>query len=263
MSKGTTGDSHDDPERAAQVTVHGKFASRSPEMKLALAALERVARTEVNLLIEGETGVGKELAAEYVHRASGRSRGPFLVFDCAEKSVSTGERELFGLARNPHSREPGMPGILELASGGTMLLDHIDELALQSQARLLQAFDQGRFRRIGGTETIALDVRLISASSRSLEREVRHGGFLRELQTHLDTTHVRLPPLRQRMGDLTLIAEEFLASFQPSRGLADISEAHWAAFRAHHWPGNIRELRNALRYALLVPERAARLAREL
>jgi DNA-binding NtrC family response regulator len=263
MSKGTTGDAHDGTEGATQVTVLGKFASRSPKMKLALAVLERVARTELNLLIEGETGVGKELAAEYVHRASGRSGGPFLVFDCAAKSVNTGERELFGLARNAHSREPGMPGILELASGGTMLLDHIDELALPSQARLLQAFDQRRIRRIGGTETIALNVRVISASSRSLEHEARNRVFLRELQTHLDTTHVRLPPLRERMEDLTLLAQEFLASFQPPRGLVDISEGLWAAFHAHHWPGNVRELRNALRYALLVPEHAARLAREL
>jgi two-component system response regulator GlrR len=258
MTKGTKGYSHDATERAARVARLGKLASRSPKMKLALAALKRTAGSELNLLIEGETGVGKELAAECVHHASRRSAGPFLVFDCAAKSANAGELELFGLEQDASSCTPGMPGILELASGGTLLLDHVDELAMPSQARLLRAFEQRRFRRIGGSEAIALDLRVISASSRSLGRAVRRRAFTRELHAHLGAAYVHLPPPRQRMEDLTLIAEEFLASLQPPRDLSDISDSVWAAFREHRWPGNLRELRNALSYALLVPDHALR-----
>ena len=221
-----------------------------------LTRLEQLALTELSLLIEGETGVGKELAAESVHGASARMAGPFLVFDCAAKSLAAGELELFGSETSPVSPDPGLPGLLELCEGGTLLLDHIDELALPLQARLLRALQRREVRRIGGSNRIELDVRVIAASAHSLQRAVRLGAFQGELLAHIGAERVRIPPLRQRLVDLVPLAEELLSSFRPPRVLSDISAQVWAAFRTHAWPGNVRELRNALERALVVPDRA-------
>ena len=160
-----------------EVRVFGGLSTRSAKMRATLASLERLAATELNFLIEGETGVGKELAAESVHRGSSRNGRPFVVFDCAAQSLHAGERELFGC----DEEEPGMVGSLELAEGGTVLLDHIDELALPLQVKLLRALERREIRRVGGQRNIALDVRVIGAGTRALGREVRLGTFKREL----------------------------------------------------------------------------------
>ncbi len=232
-----------------------------------LARLEQLAASETSLLIEGETGVGKELAAESVHRASARQRGPFLVFDCAAKSLAAGEVELFGAEETALSlaAEPvpqlGMPGVLELAEGGTVLLDHVDELAPLLQARLLRALERRQLRRVGGSRRIDLDLRVIAVCARNMSREVRRGAFQRELLAHIGAERVLIPPLRQRLIDLMPLSHELLASFQPPAAVTDIPDPVWAAFEAYAWPGNVRELRNALQRALVVPDRALRFGR--
>jgi len=245
--------------RIDRVLVFGGLSTRSAKMRAALASLERLAATDLGILIEGETGVGKELAAESVHRQSSRSAGPFVVFDCAAQSLHSGERELFGVDEDL----PGMAGSLELAAGGTVLLDHIDELALPLQIRLLRALERREIRRLGGKRSIALDVRVIGACTRALRREVRLGKFKRELYAQFCSECVRVPALRHRLEDLAPLAQEILASLQPPRAPPDIPEHVWAAFRAYPWPGNVRELRNALQRAVMMPDRALRFARGL
>lgn len=245
--------------RTEQVVAFGGMSTRAAKMRSTLASLARLAETDANLLVEGETGVGKELAAESVHRGSARQAGPFIVFDCAAQSVQAGERELFGA----EEEQSGMLGSLELAAGGTVLLDHIDELALPLQVRLLRALERREIRRVGGKQNIAVDVRVIAACSRALRREVRLGTFKRELYMLVCTECVRIPALRQRLEDLTPLAQEILTSFQPQRELHDIPDHVWAAFRAYPWPGNVRELRNALQRAVMMPDRALRFARGL
>jgi len=221
-------------------------------MSASLIALEQRALSEASLLIEGETGVGKEVAAEAVHRASLRCAGPFLVFDCAAKSLTAGARELFG-AESGDDHEPGM---LELAAGGTLFLDHIDELAVPLQLRLARALERRKIPGPSGTRNVRLDLRVIAASTRGLHREVRLGTFNRELFVQVGVECIRIPPLRQRLEDLMSLSQEILASFSPPRTPTDIPEDVWTAFRTYHWPGNVRELKNALQRAVLVPERA-------
>lgn len=247
--------------RLEQVRVFGSLSTRSPKMRASLVSLEQLAESDVSLVIEGETGVGKEVAAESVHRASLRRRGPFLVFDCAAKSLAAGERELFGSEEESLSFTEAMPGILELAFGGTILLDHVDELAVPLQLRLVRALERRQIKRVGGTQSIDLDLRVIAACTRSLRREVRLGAFKRELFEQVCAECVRIPPLRQRLEDLMPLAQEFLAAFQPPRTLQDIPEHVWEAFRAYQWPGNVRELKNALQRAVVVPDRALRFTR--
>lgn len=247
--------------RIEPTRVFGGLSSRSRRMVAALIALEQFAASDVSLLIEGETGVGKELAAESVHRASARSEGPFLVFDCAAKSPAVGECELFGDEREAQSGGDVVLGVLELASGGTVLFDHVDELAAPLQQRLLRALERRQLRRLGGSQGVALDLRVISACTRSLRRQVRLGAFDTALYAQVGAESVRIPPLRQRLEDLLPLSREFLASFQPPASTNDIPEHVWAAFHDYEWPGNVRELRNALQRALVVPERALRFFR--
>lgn len=232
----------------------GGFVSCAPKMRAALHALERLSQSDACLLVEGETGVGKELAAEAVHRASARRDGPFLVFDCAEKSLEAGEYELFG-AETRGAPEPVMPGVFELGAGGTVFLDHVDELAAPLQSKLLRAIERRQIRRAGGA-SVDIDVRVIAACVGGLRRAVRLGHFGQDLQALLSCEIVRVPPLRERREDIGLLAAQFLAECKPARTLGDIPDPVWAAFRSHRWPGNVRELRNALQRALIVPDRA-------
>jgi len=249
----------DPPLEAAK--VFGGLVTRSTMMGALLARLEQLALTETSVLIEGETGVGKELAAESMHRASGRQRGPFLVFDCAAKSLAAAELELFGADESARAECAGMPGILELAEGGTVLLDHVDELAPLLQARLLRALERRQLRRVGGSRRVELDLRVLAACAHGLSREVRRGAFQRELLAYIGAERVHIPPLRQRLIDLLPLSEALLSSFHPPSTLSAIPAPLWAEFEAYAWPGNVRELRNALQRALVVPDRALRFGR--
>ncbi|MBW2453319.1 MAG: sigma 54-dependent Fis family transcriptional regulator [Deltaproteobacteria bacterium] len=240
----------------AQVDRFGDVIGASPRMRELYADLERIAPADVSLLIEGETGTGKDLIAESAHLESPRAGGPFVVFDCGGVAPTMIESELFGHERGAFTgAHTTHAGVFEQAHGGTLFLDEVGELELSLQPKLLRVLEKRQLRRIGGTQTIAVDVRILAATNRNLRNEVERGGFRQDLYYRLAATHVAVPPLRDRMDDLELLVGHFLASERPPRSLQEIAEDVWDMFRAHHWPGNVRELRNAVQRWALTPER--------
>ncbi len=234
----------------------GDLLGKAPPMQELFADLERIAPTELSLLIEGETGTGKELVAESVHRASRRADGPFVIFDCSSVAASLAESDLFGhdLGAFAGVVEARL-GIFEQAQGGTVFLDELGELPKELQAKLLRVIEKREIRRTGGSRTIAIDVRLISATKRNLRAEVQRGSFREDLYFRVAGARVHVPPLRERMSDLPLLIRNFLAACQPPRTLNEVPEHLWEMLRSYRWPGNVRELRNAVQRMLVTPER--------
>ena len=234
----------------------GDFSGSSARARELFADLERVAPTEVTLLIEGETGTGKDVVAESVHRASPRSEGAFVVFDCGAVATSLAEAELFGHESDAFpGAGPARAGIFESARGGTVFLDEIGELPKDLQPKLLRVLEKREVRRLGSTRAVAIDVRIIAATNRNLQSEVQAGSFRQDLYYRLAAAYVCLPPLRERMSDLPLLVEHFLALESPPRNVAEVRPEVWQLLAAHHWPGNVRELRNAVQRLLLTPGR--------
>ena len=234
----------------------GELLGQSPCMRALFADLARIAATDLSLLLEGETGTGKDVAAESVHHASLRSEQPYVVFDCGAVAPSLAESELFGHERGAFTGAvTSRPGIFEQAHGGTLFLDEIGELPKDVQPKLLRVLEKGEVRRIGGLKTIPVDVRVIAATNRNVLAEVERGRFRQDLYFRLAAAHVVLPSLRDHLDDLPLLIEHFLAMEFPPRRVEELSAETWQAFRSHAWPGNVRELRNALRRRLVAPHR--------
>jgi transcriptional regulator with PAS, ATPase and Fis domain len=234
----------------------GDLLGDSPHMRELFADLERISAVDATLLVEGETGVGKDLVAESVHRTSPRADEPFVVFDCGAVAATLLESELFGHERGAFTGAiVAREGVFEQAQGGTLFLDEIGELPRELQPKLLRALERREIRRVGGNRTIKIDVRVIAATNRSLRAEVERGTFRDDLYYRLAVAHVVVPPLRERMEDLAPLVEHFLGLERPPRSASDIPEAIWTMFRAHRWPGNVRELRNAVERLLVTPER--------
>ena len=232
---------------------------RSARMRELFADLERIAPSDATLLIEGETGTGKDLVAESVHRAGPRAEGPFVVFDSAAVAPSLIESELFGHERGAFTgAATSRGGVFEQASGGTIFLDEIGELPKELQPKLLRVLEKRQLRRVGGSKTIDFDTRVIAATNRNLRAEVARGTFREDLYFRLAAAHVIVPPLRDRMEDLPLLAEHFLAHERPPRRLDEVPPHVWEMFRAHRWPGNVRELRNAIQRLAITPDRPLR-----
>jgi transcriptional regulator with PAS, ATPase and Fis domain len=237
----------------------GDVLGASPKMRELFADLERIAATDVTLLIEGETGTGKDLVAESVHRASARSAGPFVVFDCGAVSPNLIESELFGHERGAFTgAAQAHEGVFEQADGGTLFLDEIGELPRDLQPKLLRVLEKRQLRRVGGTKVITFDVRVIAATNRHLRAEVAKDQFRQDLYFRLAAAQVSVPALRDRMEDLPLLVEHFLSLERPPRSASDISREVWDLLRAYRWPGNVRELRNAVQRLLVTPDRALR-----
>ena len=234
----------------------GDLLGKAPPMQELFADLQRIAPTELSLLIEGETGTGKELVADSVHRASPRAEGPFVTFDCSSVAPSLAESELFGHERGAFTGAVGSrAGIFEQASGGTIFLDELGELPKELQPKLLRVLEKREVRRIGGTRTIPIDVRLICATNRNLRAEVARGSFREDLYFRVAGARVYVPPLRERMSDLPRLIGSFLAACHPPRTLNDVPEHVWEMLRSYRWPGNVRELRNAVQRMLVTPDR--------
>ena len=234
----------------------GDLLGKAPPMQELFADLQRIAPTELSLLIEGETGTGKELVADSVHRASPRADGPFVTFDCSSVAPSLAESELFGHERGAFTGAVGSrAGIFEQASGGTIFLDELGELPKELQPKLLRVLEKREVRRIGGTRTIPIDVRLICATNRNLRAEVARGSFREDLYFRVAGARVYVPPLRERMSDLPRLIGSFLAACHPPRTLNDVPEHVWEMLRSYRWPGNVRELRNAVQRMLVTPDR--------
>ena len=214
----------------------------SPAMRRLYRLFERLAQTDVPIVIEGETGTGKENLAESIHGASG---GPFVVFDCTTVSPTLVEAELFGHERGAFTgADAARPGMFELAHGGTLFIDEIGDLDTAMQPKLLRAIERGEIRRVGGQRTIKVTVRIIAATRRNLDREVEEGRFRDDLFHRLAVARVELPPLRERAGDVSLLARLFVDHLGASPSI--LTREVVQRLESYSWPGNVRELRNAV-----------------
>ncbi len=228
--------------------------------------IERVAPTPATVLITGESGTGKEIVARSLHRASTRKSEPFLKINCAAIPEGLLESELFGYERGAFTGAVGRkPGRFELADGGTLFLDEIGEMPLSAQPKLLRAIQEGRFFRVGGTETVQVDVRLVAATNRDLREEVRAGRFREDLFYRLHVVPIHLPPLRERPEDIPPLARLFLERFAARlrRPVTNIDPLAMDLLLGHPWPGNIRELENAIERATLLCDGSTLTARDL
>ena len=232
------------------------IVGRSPQLTAVLDQAKRVAgHRDVTVLLGGETGTGKELLARAIHYASPRAAQPFVEVNCAAIPANLLESELFGHERGAFTGAvAAKPGLFEQAHGGTLFLDEIGHLPLELQAKLLRALESREIRRVGGTTTKKVDIRLLAATHLDLARAVRDKAFREDLYYRLNVVRLVLPPLRERGADLELLAETFAAQLAKRYGLpAPTAEPEFgAALRAHRWPGNVRELRNAMERALVL-----------
>jgi two-component system, NtrC family, nitrogen regulation response regulator NtrX len=231
--------------------------SGSPRMQRLKAELATAARSESRILILGENGTGKELVARQVHRLSGRSRGPFVEVNCAAIPEDLIESELFGHVRGAFTGAVGdRPGRFEQADGGTLFLDEVADMSLKTQARVLRVLQEQRFERVGGTSPIRVDVRVLAATNKDLEEEIRQGRFREDLYFRLAVIPLRVPPLRERAEDVPILAAHFIALFAhelKQRPKAVDREA-MRLLEEYAWPGNVRELRNLVeRMMIMVP----------
>jgi transcriptional regulator with GAF, ATPase, and Fis domain len=229
----------------------GGLLGRSVPMRRIFALLERVAPTDSTILIEGETGTGKELVAEAIHEESARAQAPFVVFDCSAVSANLIESELFGHVRGSFTGAVSdRAGAFEAADGGTLFLDEIGELPLDLQPKLLRALERLEVRRIGSNASRKVDVRIVAATNRSLAAEVDAGRFREDLYYRLAVVRVALPPLRERADDIPLLVERMVRELSRGAPVAPLPERTIKSFMQQAWPGNVRELRNAVARSL-------------
>ncbi len=228
---------------------------RSAAIREVRHLIARVGPTEATVLITGESGTGKERAARALHEASGRKKGPFIAVNCAALPESLIESELFGHERGAFTGADSLrKGRFELASGGTLFLDEIGELGSAVQAKLLRVLQERSFERVGGGSTIKADVRVLAATNRDLEKEVAEGLFREDLFWRLNVFPIRMPPLRERGGDIVLLADHFALGIGLRLGkpVLRISTPAIDLFMSYHWPGNVRELENAIERAVVL-----------
>jgi len=235
-----------------------KMVAASPAMKQALKFARRVAQSEVStILLEGESGTGKDVLAQFIHHYGRRSDGPFVALNCAAIPETLLESELFGYEKGAFTdaRAP-KAGILEVASGGTVFLDEIGEMPLVIQAKLLRVLEEQNFRRLGGVRDIQVDLRVVAATNRKLTEAIEQGRFRLDLYYRLNVIQVVLPPLRERAEDVIPLAEHFVRMYNTKfkRHVKGISHSAAAALLAHDWPGNVRELRNVIERAMVLEE---------
>lgn len=250
----TFGDLRREAGRLRGGSEHG-LVGESPAMERLLDFIARVAGVDSTVLLRGESGTGKELAAKALHSASPRSAGPFVAVNCATLSETLLESELFGHERGAFTGAVARKlGKLETADGGTLFLDEIGEMPVGLQARLLRALQERGFERVGGTRPIEVDVRVVAATNRDLEAAIRDGAFRQDLFYRLNVITCELPPLRERRGDIALLARHFLRHHgeRLNKLGAGIDPAALRALTAYDWPGNVRQLSNAVERALVL-----------
>ncbi|MBZ0231675.1 MAG: sigma-54 dependent transcriptional regulator [Deltaproteobacteria bacterium] len=229
-----------------------RYEFADPGMQRVLAELERVARTLLPILILGETGVGKEVAARAAHHLSPRRAGPFVGVNCAAIPLGLLESELFGYQKGAFSGAASAhAGYFETASGGTLFFDEIGELSLDAQARLLRVLTERKVARLGSTTEQRVDVRVVAATNRDLDALVQAGFFREDLYYRLCSATLVVPPLRNRPDDLPRLVRQFLSAACAELGRADarLADAAMRCVLNHRWPGNVRELKDAMTYA--------------
>ena len=228
---------------------------RSPMLADVISQARKVAATDVSVLINGETGTGKEVFARAIHGASHRSDGAFLALNCSAFSRELLESELFGYKAGAFTGAiKDKKGLLEEANHGTVFLDEIGEMALELQSKLLRVLETGEFVKVGDTKTTRVDVRILSATNRNLKEEIANGRFREDLYFRLSVFRILLPPLRQRRDDILLLAQHFIGLYarQIGRTAPSLSSEAKNIFLAYQWPGNVREMINAIEHGLIV-----------
>ncbi len=234
----------------------GDALGASPAMRRIFAMLAKVVASDSTVLLDGETGTGKGLLADLIHRQSPRAAGPFIVVDCASIPPTLIESELFGHEKGAFTgAHQARAGAFEAANGGTIFLDEIGELPIDMQAKLLRALEERVVKRVGSVRPTRLDVRVIAATNRDLREAVNHGRFRADLYYRLDVMRLRIPALRERREDIPLLVNHFYRIFTGD-DTAVAPEPLAAAFTDHSWPGNVRELRSAVERAVLMADPA-------
>ena len=233
----------------------GNIVGKSPALAHVISQASKVAATDVAVLINGETGTGKELFAQAIHNASHRSAGAFLALNCSAFSRELLESELFGYKEGAFTGAvKDKRGLLEEANHGTVFLDEIGEMALELQSKLLRVLETGEFVKVGDTKTTRVDVRIISATNRNLKEEIANGRFREDLYFRLSVFRIELPPLRQRREDILPLAQHFAERFSKQIGcpVPALSPDAKSLFLSYPWPGNVREMMNTMEHALIV-----------
>jgi DNA-binding NtrC family response regulator len=246
--------------RTEQRETHGKIQllGRSPAMREVLELVQKVRSSQATtVLLEGESGTGKNVVAKSIHYGSPRADRPFVTITCSALTETLLESELFGHERGAFTDAKGQKkGLMEAADGGTVFLDEIGEMGPAMQAKLLRVLEEKTFKRVGGTRDIEVDVRVIAATNRVLEEVVRAGHFREDLFYRLQVIPIHLPPLRDRVEDIPLLAQFFLDGFSREfrKSTSGISSAAMEMLVRYPWPGNIRELRNALERIMILED---------
>ncbi len=243
-------------ERIAQCMCYPDLVAESERMRKVCDLIAKVAKTDTTVLILGESGTGKELVASVIHRESYRKDAPFVAINCAALPEQLIESELFGYEKGAFTgAHRAKPGKFELAHGGTIFLDEIGDLPLQAQAKILRVIQDGTFERLGGTRTIRTDTRVIAATNRDLERDVKEGRFREDLYWRLKVVPIYLPPLRERKEDILPLAEFFLQRYNQKHGRnLTLSPKTKTALLSYSFPGNVRELENLIERLVTLAE---------
>jgi transcriptional regulator with GAF, ATPase, and Fis domain len=239
----------------SESTHFGDAIGHSIAMRTIFGVLERIAPTDASVLLEGETGTGKDVIARAIHQTSPRKDKSFVVVDCGAVSYSLIESELFGHERGAFTGAvASRQGAFELAGRGTVFLDEVGELPLDVQPKLLRVLESGEFRRVGGNKTLQAEARIVAATKRDLRGEVERGKFREDLYFRLAVVPVTVPPLRSRREDIPPLVERFLelARKRDPNASMTLSQTTVATLSAHDWPGNVRELRNVLDRAIYI-----------
>jgi len=242
-------------QRLERLTRYGEMIGQSEEMRQIYTIIEAVAPSNASVLIMGESGTGKELVARAIHQKSPRKKGPFIAVNCGAFPREILENELFGHEKGAFTGAVNeKPGCFELADGGTLFLDEIAEMEPDIQVKLLRALEQRAFRRLGGKKEIRVDIRVIAATNQDVQEALRTGKLREDVYHRLAVIPITLPPLRDRPGDVRLLAEEFLRRFAQDHGkkVVGFTEGAIEFLETYRWPGNVRELKNAIERAVIL-----------
>jgi DNA-binding NtrC family response regulator len=244
----------------------GDFVGKSAAAQRVIDFVNRVGPSDATILLGGESGSGKEMVARAIHRASRRAKGPCVAVNCAALTESLIESELFGHEKGAFTgATEKKAGRFEMADRGTLFLDEVGELPLGLQTKFLRVLEERRFERVGGQKAIEVDVRVVAATNRDLQEMVKRGQFREDLYYRLSVIHIEVPPLRERLDDVPLLAEHFLVRFrhQAARRISGFAQDAVAAMTRYAWPGNVRELRNAVERAIVLGDREQIIAQDL
>lgn len=234
---------------------HGNMVGKSKPMRKVYDLIDKVAESKASVLITGPSGTGKELIAKAVHYSGPRKNRPFVSINCGALTETLLESELFGHEKGAFTGAVAMKkGRFELADGGTLFLDEVGDMPLPLQVKLLRVLQEMEFERVGGTRTISVDVRVLSASNRDIKEDVAQNTFREDLFYRLNVIQIEVPPLRERVDDIPLLVKHFIEKYQSNEGKAkiELSPEAWKTIYAYDWPGNVRELENVIERAVVL-----------